>query len=139
MIGPHSIRALVVDDDPNLIDDYRLVLSPGRREPSSQLFAKLENELFGEAVRHRDFPEFDLSTFENGQDAVEAVRAAVADSRPFAVAFVDLHMPTGLDGLQTAEQIRAIDPDIHIVIVSATCDVHPVEMSARIPPVDQLF
>ncbi|MFQ6017997.1 MAG: PAS-domain containing protein, partial [Kiloniellaceae bacterium] len=67
------------------------------------------------------------------------MRDAVEDGRPFAVAFIDLHMPPGLDGLQTAEQIRALDPDIQIVIASVHCDIHPVEMSERIPPAEQLY
>jgi signal transduction histidine kinase len=41
--------------------------------------------------------------------------------------------------LRTAEQIRALDQDVHVVLVSARAEVHPVEMSERVPPADQLF
>ncbi len=50
-----------------------------------------------------------------------------------------LYLAPGLDGLQTAEQNRALDPDIHIVLVSAQANIHPVDMSERVPPTDQMY
>lgn len=139
MTGPGVIRALVVDDEPSLIEDYEIILSPRPEADNAGLYAKLEKDLFGAAVHSKKFPKIDLATFAQGRDAVEAVRLAVDQGQPFAVAFIDLYLSPGLDGLQTAEQIRSLDPAIHIVLVSAHSDVHPLEMCERVPPADQLF
>ena len=139
MTGPHAIRALFVDDEPSLLDDYRRILGSPSDTGDERLFAKLESDLFGSAVRHKRFPTIDLVALHQGREAVEAVRAALDAGRPFMVAFIDLYLTPGLDGLQTAEQIRALDPDIHIVLVSAHANIHPVDMSERVPPADQLY
>ena len=139
MAGPYAIRALVVDDDASLRDDYKRILNPATETRGDGLFAQLEGDLIGAAVGHKRFPQIDVVAVARGHDAVEAVRAALDGGRPFAVTFIDLYLANGLDGLRTAEQIRALDPDIHIVLVSAKVSVHPVEMSERVAPADQLF
>ena len=139
MTGPHAIRALFVDDEPSLLDDYRYILGSASDTGDERLFAKLESDLFGSALRHKRFPEIDLVALHQGREAVEAVRVALDAGQPFMVAFIDLYLAPGLDGLETAEQIRALDPDVHIVLVSARANIHPVDMSERVPPADQLF
>ena len=139
MTGPHAIRALFVDDEPSLLDDYRHILGSPSDTGDEPLFAKLESDLFGAAVRHKRFPKIDLVALHHGREAVEAVRAALGAGQPFMVAFIDLYLASGLDGLETAEQIRALDPDVHIVLVSAQANIHPVDMSERVPPTDQLY
>ncbi len=139
MAGPYTLRTLVVDDDASLLDDYKRILAPAGGTRGDGLFAQLESDLIGAAVGHKRFPEIDVVAVAQGHDAVDAVRAALDEGRPFAVAFIDLYLARGLDGLRTAEQIRELDPDIHVVLVSARVEVHPVEMSERVPPADQLF
>jgi CheY-like chemotaxis protein len=139
MVGPYAIRTLVVDGDASLLDDYRKILAPAAETRKDGLFAQLESDFFGAAVGHKRFPEIDVVAVSQGQDAVDAVSAALDEGRPFAVTFIETHLARGLDGLRTAEQIRALDSDIHIVLVSAKVEIHPVEMSERVPPADQLF
>ncbi|MGZ8385082.1 MAG: histidine kinase dimerization/phospho-acceptor domain-containing protein, partial [Nitrospira sp.] len=58
---------------------------------------------------------------------------------PYAVAFVDMRMPPGWDGLETIEHLWYADPDIQIVICSAYSD-HPWEdVSRRIGDTDKLL
>ena len=139
MAGPYAIRALVVDDDMSLLDDYKRILIPVAETRDDSLFARLESDLIGAAVGHKRFPEIDVVAVAQGHSAIDAGRAAIDQGRPFAVAFVDLYLARGLDGLGTAEQIRALDPDIYVVLVAAKAEIHPVEMSERVPPADQLF
>src|ERR1019366_7410239 len=47
---------------------------------------------------------------------VERVQQALDEGRPYAMAFVDMRMPPGWDGLETIEHLWAIDPDVQIVI-----------------------
>lgn len=56
-----------------------------------------------------------------GQEGVEVVRRAAEAGRPFAVAFVDMRMPPGWDGLKTIQHLWAVDPDVQVVV----CSVHP--------------
>jgi FixJ family two-component response regulator len=69
-----------------------------------------------------------------GLDGVTAVEKALADGDPFAVAFIDVRMPPGIDGKETATRIRALDPDINLVIVTGYSDFSPIEISKRRRP-----
>ena len=74
-----------------------------------------------------------------GNEAVAAVERAVRDDRRFAVAFIDVRMPPGIDGRETARRIRAIDPDVQIVIVTGYSDFSPAQIARVAGPPDRLF
>jgi len=59
---------------------------------------------------------------------VSLVEKSLAEGRPYALAFVDVRMPPGLDGVETTQKIWAIDPDIQIVICTAYSDYSWNEM-----------
>ena len=42
--------------------------------------------------------------------------------RPYAVAFIDVRMPPGMDGIEATARIWQLDPDIQIVICTAYSD-----------------
>ena len=118
-------RLLIVDDDLGVIAAYRLVLEkvPDPRSVQS-LFGldALETELFG-AKRADERPQGWRITFlDQGIDAVHAVMGALDDGDPFAAVFLDVRMPPGIDGYEAAEQIRKIDPNVHIVIITGYSD-----------------
>ncbi len=54
---------------------------------------------------------------DGAEAAVAAVRDAIAADDPFAVAFLDMRMPPGPDGVWAAARIRELDPAIEIVLV----------------------
>ncbi|ORE90741.1 response regulator receiver modulated diguanylate cyclase/phosphodiesterase [Aurantimonas sp. 22II-16-19i] len=64
---------------------------------------------------------------------------ARASSKAFAIVFLDMRMPPGIDGLETARRIRAIDPDVNIVIVTGYSDHKPSEIAAAIGRPERLF
>ena len=74
-----------------------------------------------------------------GSEAVSAVERALADDAPFAVGFIDVRMPPGIDGRETARRICALDPDINLVIVTGFSDFSPVEISKVAGPADKIF
>ena len=74
-----------------------------------------------------------------GEDAVEKVREAVNQGTPFALVYMDKRLPPGRDGIWAAEQIRRIDPNVIIIIVTAFSDVEPEEIARRVPPLDKLL
>jgi DNA-binding LytR/AlgR family response regulator len=48
-------------------------------------------------------------------------------------------MPPGIDGKETATRIRALDPDINLVIVTGYSDFAPIEISKVAGPADKIF
>lgn len=140
MVGSNAIRALVVDDDLSLIGEYRRILSAGNERPSERddLFCALDGELIGAVINHKQFPAVDLAEFRLGQDAVEAVRDGHETGRSFSIAFIDMQLNSGLEGIETAERIRAADARIQIVLMAGHSTLHPVELVTRVPPADRL-
>lgn len=139
------VRVLVADDQEAILNTYRAILSSGRapgRTASS--IAALETMLFGNytPTAQASSPgswSFDLTFCRQAEEAVEAVRDANEEGHSYAVAFLDVHMPPGRDGLWAAEQIRELDLVVGIVIVTGYPDERPQDLSSRIPPADKLF
>ncbi len=134
------MRILAVDDDPDILDLYRKILCSDRE--SSELESKIQDlaaKLFTGTSPKAASASFRLTLCHQGDNAVEAVRVAIEEGRPFAVAFLDMRMPPGPNGVWTAEHIRALDSSIEIVIVTAYSDVDPKEIVSRVPPTHKLL
>lgn len=134
-----TLRVLAIADDADAIEDFRRLFSATPEDRPGGGLGRLDAELFGTAAYHEHYPEIDLVTYRSGGEGVQAVRQALDKERPFALVFVDMRLAPGLDWLQTAEQVRAWDPRAHIVMVAGYCDVHPLDISLRVPPADRLF
>ena len=118
MLEPSPIRILVVDDESSILTLYRETLQL-RWKPNS----------------------FALTLCTQAQEALDAFRAAVEQEKPFAVAFLDLRMPPGPDGIWLAERIRALDPYTEIVMVTGYSDTSttPDKIASRVQPADKLL
>ena len=57
-----------------------------------------------------------------GQEGHALVQEAVKKDARYALAFVDMRMPPGWDGVQTIEKLWEVDPDLQIVICTAYSD-----------------
>ncbi|MFA7383959.1 MAG: response regulator [Desulfurivibrionaceae bacterium] len=114
-------RILVVDDDRDVWKAYRLVLTPesGYSGTSAE---KINRLLTPEMDDDPAVAIFSLSFAAQGQEGVAMVQEAVSRNEPFALAFIDVRMPPGWDGMETAKRIRALDPEIELVIVTAYSD-----------------
>jgi diguanylate cyclase (GGDEF)-like protein len=134
------VRVLIVDDEPAIHESYRQAFS--RPEDDGALSA-MAAELFGDAQAVPGSgdaaPALQLVHVSQGLDAVAAVEEAVGAGDPFAVAFIDVRMPPGIDGKETAARIRAIDPDINLVIVTGFSDFAPTEIFRAAGPADKIF
>jgi len=128
-------RILVIDDNPAIHQDYRKILIADGKALTSEA----EAGLFGEQQPDTARPRFDMDSAMQGRDGVELARAALAEGRPYAVAFVDMRMPPGWDGLETVEQLWKIDPDVQVVICSAYTDYDWLELLARLGHSDKLI
>jgi diguanylate cyclase (GGDEF)-like protein len=127
-------RLLMIDDNPAIHEDYRKILS-GRPDAISAA----EAALFGEPQSTASRPTFDVDSAMQGQEGVELARRALIEGRPYSVAFVDMRMPPGWDGLETIENLWKIDPAIQVVVCSAYSDYDWMELLARLGHSDKLI
>lgn len=130
-----NVRILVVDDNPSIHTAMRKVLQKVEEVPSD--LDKLEAELFG--AEHKDERGgrcFEVDSAYQGQEALTMVEAAIAEGRPYALAFMDVRMPPGWDGIETMERIWRIDPTLQVVICTAYSDHSWSEISERFGPKD---
>ncbi len=139
-MSAESYRILVADDEPTLLDAYRTVLSDiNPTVDADSAVTRLEAKLFGSKSKTVSLPTYSPVLCRSGERAVDALRDLQREGQACPLAFLDVRMPPGIDGIETAVRIRAIDPDINIVIVTAYADSHPREIAARVPPIDKLF
>ena len=79
--------------------------APTREDAAQETLARLEADLFGEATKTAGArPNFEVDSAYQGKEGVEMARAALERGPPYAMAFVDMRMPPGWDGLQTIER-----------------------------------
>ena len=113
---------MIIDDDPAIREDYKKILTP-ESIPGMSEMEELERALFSIPEKtSATLPPFDLDFASQGKEGYKKVLKAREEGRPFAVAFVDVRMPPGWDGLETSARIRKRDSDIEIVIVTAYSD-----------------
>ncbi len=113
-------RVLAVDDNPTIHEDFRKILSKTTL-PDSRL-ENLESALF-EAANEPDVHEgFEIDSAFQGEEGLAKVQHALEHGRPYAVAFVDMRMPPGWDGVETIARLWVADPDLQIVICTAYSD-----------------
>jgi len=137
---PNCLRILAVDDDQTALYFYREVLYPmGNLRGSETTTGDLETKLSSNRFSKTSIPSFDVIPCHRGDEAVETVRVAIEENKPFAVVFLDVRLPPGPDGVWTAEHIRALDPYLQIVMVTGYSDVDPVGIACRVPPMEKLF
>ena len=106
-------RVLVIDDNHAVHDDFRKILSPLKSTHAG--FEDGEKCLFGNSVTTVEMPRFEVDSAYQGEEGANRVKKAMEEGRPYAMAFVDLRMPPGWDGVKTAQEIWKIDPGIQIV------------------------
>jgi len=133
-------RILIVDDEQNVLEAYRQVFVGQQPVDAKETrLDELETKLFKAASPPQFLPPFELCLCRQGQEAVSAVRESISQGTPFAVAFLDVRMPPGPDGVWTAAQIRSLDPFVNIVIVTAYSDLSPAKINQQVQPPDRLL
>ncbi len=133
----HNRRILIVDDNPSIHADFRKILA--REETYGGELATAEAELFGETPAPARRPVFELTCASQGQEGLAVVAQAVETGQPFAIAFVDVRMPPGWDGIETTARLWQADPDLQIVICTAYSDYSWDEMTARLGTSDRML
>ena len=138
-VPPTRRRILIVDDNASIHLDFRKVLGAQAEHSAQAALDVLEANLFGETAAASARPSFDIDSAHQGQEGVAMVRQALAEGRPYAMAFVDMRMPPGWDGLKTIEHLWVEDPDVQVVICSAHTDYDWTEVVDRLGHSDKLL
>jgi DNA-binding NtrC family response regulator len=130
-------RILVIDDNPAIHEDFRKILCRDRAS-SSRLEAQ-EAELFGSTPPLGAQSEFEIDSAFQGEAGLARVYHAIQEERPYELAFVDVRMPPGWDGIQVTPKLWMADPYLPVVICTAYSDYSWEEMFARIGRSDRTF
>ncbi len=132
-------RIIVIDDNPAIHADVRKILCPKISEAASAVDA-LEAELLGtaSATPPRPTANFIVDVAHQGREGLELVKQATASGHPYAMAFVDVRMPPGWDGVETTLELWKVVPDLQVVICTAYSDYSWDDMLAKLGSSDRL-
>ena len=122
-------RVLIIDDNRAIQEDFRTIL--GDQDP----VRAAEARLFGMPAA----VSFQMDFAAQGQEGLQLVEQALAAGSPYAMAFVDVRMPPGWDGIETTRRIWEVDPDLQIVICTAYSDYSWDELSDALGQSDRLL
>lgn len=123
-------RILVIDDNHAIHDDFHKIFSPV--SAATEALEAAEAALFGTAGSASPQSWFKMDTVDQGQEGRRRVQKALEEGRPYALAFVDMRMPLGWDGMETTRKIWEVDPAVQIVICTAYSDYSWSEMLEKI-------
>jgi len=132
---PSQIRVLAIDDDAEVLDLYKTIFIDVSLGISNEMenFASLLG-LDGDKDRAPLPFKVNLDLYTNGEEGVEGIRQSLAEDNPYAIIFLDMRMPGGWDGFNTAKKIREIDPTLRIIFISSYMDTSMVQMREALGP-----
>ena len=132
-------RILVIDDNQAVHEDYRKVLESPKDDG---LLNDMESLLFGgDSSQQPKTPNFNFqidSAFQ-GDEGLELVKKSLVDDSPYAIAFIDMRMPPGWNGIKTAKEIWKVDPNLPVVICTAYTDHTWEEIISELPRIELLL
>jgi len=130
-----SRRLLVIDDNPRIHEDIRKILCPPDTAPD---LLEDESVLFGSSAVAERRLGFQIDSAFQGQEGLALVEQALADGRPYSLAFVDVRMPPGWDGIETIARLWQVYPQLQVVVCTAYSDYSWEEMRAKVGQPDGL-
>jgi signal transduction histidine kinase/ActR/RegA family two-component response regulator len=132
-------RILVIDDNHAIHEDFSKILRP--RDKTHKGLEEMETELFGEGTNGPLIEEnyYHIDSAFQGLEGIEKITRSVSEGRRYALAFVDVRMPPGMDGVEALEHIWKIDPDLQAVLCTAYSDYSWEEVIKRLGMNDRLL
>jgi len=134
-------RFIVIDDTPSIHDVFRKIFSSPKATQADAQINSLAAAIFNVSSKSPalSHPQASLDFATQGQEGLALVQAAAASNHPYAIAFVDMRMPPGWDGLETIPHLWAADPRLQIVICTAYSDHGWSTISQRLGRSDNLL
>lgn len=130
-------RILIVDDNRAIHDDLRKILV-GEPNDNPELLSD-ESILFEVPVHRVTAAKFEIESTYQGQEGLARVEKSLAEGRPYALAFVDIRMPPGWDGVETITRLWHVDPNLQIVICTAFSDYSWHDIQIKLGHSDNLL
>ncbi|MBP5055693.1 GGDEF/EAL domain-containing response regulator [Pseudomonas chlororaphis] len=129
-------RILIVDDTASIHEDFRKILA--YTDAPGDSLSDAEAALFGTPVS-TSLEHFFLDSAFQGREALDKVQAALDHDAPYAMAFIDMRMPPGWDGLETIERLWQVDPKLQIALCTAYSDYSWEDIAERLQLGDRLL
>ena len=130
-------RILIIDDNKAIHKDFKKVLKGVSADSVS--LAEEELAIFGASSESAKGESFEVDSAFQGQEGLEKIRQALKDGRPYAMAFVDVRMPPGWDGVETIQRIWKEYPDLQVVICTAYSDYSWQEIVKKLGETEKLL
>ncbi len=124
---------LVIDDNDAIHEDFRKILTD---RASRSAVNDSGAAFFGEQLAANELT-FEMDSAFQGREGLEKVSQAIQDGRPYAMAFVDVRMPPGWNGIETIGHLWKVDPDLLVVICTAYNDYNWSEMEDQLGSMDR--
>jgi len=128
-------RILIIDDHRAIHEDFRKIFLG---HVDSESLDAAEARLFGEAPPNSAKASYAIDSAYQGKEGLAAVQEALAEGRPYAMAFVDVRMPPGWDGIETIAHIWDVYPDLQVVVCTAYSDYSWDDMHQKLGNSDRL-
>src|SRR5438874_2315696 len=130
-----SRRILVIDDNRDIHQDFQKIFRALKEEPSG--FDQLETALFGSeiikpAARNSALIGVTLDSAYQGEEGVQMATQAALSGQPYLLAFVDVRMPPGMDGIRTIKKIWEHVPGLPCIICTAFSDYNWEDISVHL-------
>jgi signal transduction histidine kinase len=100
--------------------------------------AAAEAILFDDAEPQTKLPEFTIDSAFQGQEGLDLIEKSLQENHPYSLAFVDVRMPPGWDGVETTAKIWQKYPELQVVICTAYSDYSWEEMLKKFGYSDRL-
>jgi CheY-like chemotaxis protein len=133
-----NYRILVIDDVASIHQDFRKILMPESSQSKTRL-EEMNARLLGKVSEKTSLPPFQIDSAYQCKEGVNLVQKALVQKKPYAVAFVDVQMPPGEDGIETIARIWKMDGDIQTVICTAYAKYSWEDLKKRFGDTDRLF
>jgi len=130
-------RILVVDDNTAIHADFAKILCPVAEANAGLQDAKAA--FFGKPQAQPQEAPYRIDAASQGQEAFALVQRAQVEKQPYALAFVDVRMPPGWDGVETISRLWEVDPELQCVICTAYADYSWDEMVRKLGRTDKLL
>src|SRR6185436_6368833 len=118
-------------------EDFKKILCT--TTTGSQKLDDFEAAFFGPVTTEEEKAKFEIDSAFQGQEGLNLVRQALKENRPYPLAFVDVRMPPGWDGIETISRIWKEYPELQVVVCTAYSDYSWSDMVKKLGQSDRLL
>ncbi len=136
-VDRRKLRVLIADDENAIVRIYSIgLLHYFAPDPDSSGLVRDRSYL--DEGENDDRPSIEITVCQQGTEAVTLCREAIESGTPFDVVVLDIRMPPGIDGIEAATEIRALDPRVPVLFVSGFAEYTLEQLRERMAPAEQI-